>query len=210
MKKILYILFCITLISCNSKKEEIKEEVIVFSDNGTTIYESDIYEVINTFFEDNKYKNKKGHLSVSGFDSHFPYGFKARFQKDSVFSADDITFILQQIECDDISTFDLKQKYISGYKIISREKIYNFNKDVILAAKDFWEEFYKVLGVKELNYIHLPLFSIDKKTAFIYFGSMNVNDPFGGKRKMDIYKKENNKWIWYSNGWIWANYEPSP
>ncbi|MDX9789803.1 MAG: hypothetical protein RBT61_03145 [Candidatus Kapabacteria bacterium] len=51
MQKLLYILFYITLISCNSKKEEIKEEVIVFSDNGTSIYESDIYEVINVFYE---------------------------------------------------------------------------------------------------------------------------------------------------------------
>jgi len=62
MKIFLYILFCIALVSCNLKEEE----VIVSSDNGTTIYESDIYEVINAFFEDEKETNILNGINYEG------------------------------------------------------------------------------------------------------------------------------------------------
>jgi|SRR5690606_13318840 len=189
MKKLLYILFCITLISCNSKTEEIKEEVVVFSSDGTTIYENDVYEVINAFLsnfdehQENPKKLAKGDfLLLFPFVEEQPYEYDIQelneilSRSDSLFSEKDKKFITKQMKN---SNFDLKQGFISNYKVLS--------KDFINTITGFSDE------VNKFHTISIPLFNLKKDIAMISFGTYTgYNDASGMKI---IYKKENGKWV---------------
>src|SRR5690606_18798713 len=164
MKKLLYILFCITLISCNSKKVEVKEEAIVFSDNGTTIYESDVYEVINVFFEDEKTSNIldgidfKGEL-LSVYPSSY-YVHTEELKEVEIVAQEDQEFISKQINLD---KYDIKQELFSDFKIIPRVEIENMWNSYNM--EEFSKEFKSKYQKSELYYITIPLFSKDKNTA---------------------------------------------
>ena len=213
MQKLLYILFCITLISCNSKTEEIKEEeVAVFSDNGTTIYESDIYEVINAFFENKKetdslegYNSKEKLLTISLIEDYAPLDFKYIFSvfegNDSLFKEDDKDFIIRQTK--ELNKLDLNKNYISNYKIIPKDTMDVFYKYLETENKRFWDEFPKKFQGDEINSISLPIFNSRKDIAIITIG--RSYGPLSGSGFMIIYKKENGKWIQQDGGLMWIS-----
>lgn len=184
MKKLLYILFYITLISCNSKTEEIKEEeVIVFSDNETTIYESDIYEVINALFEDekeNNFSSKEKFLTIYP-NSNFIH--PNDFIEFEIISQEDKDFIFKQVN--DLKDHDLKQDWFSDFTIIPM----NEKED----TQSKTDEFY---------YLTIPLFSKDKKTSIVVCGNISRLNGYG---KILIYHKNDNQWIRSEKFKVWVN-----
>lgn len=199
MKIFLYILFCIALVSCNLKEEE----VIVSSDNGTTIYESDIYEVINAFFEDEKETNILDGIDYEGellsVSSNRNYIHHEDLGEFGIITKEDRDFILHQINS--LDRYDLKQEYISKFKLVPIDTMNVFMDYVIRQEKRNWEEifikFQNQFKKDDFYTITIPLFSLDKKTAIINFGR-----GFGGGVSQ-VYIKENGKWIRINKGYRW-------
>lgn len=196
MQKLLYILFYITLISCNSKKEEIKEEVIVFSDNGTTIYESDIYEVINVFYEVylsriSKKEYLKDNAAVYLLFNSQPDDFELVDNKllekivgDSLIEEKDIEFIHRQIKNSKEITLDKSR--ISDFKLTDKETL-----SKLLFSEENQTKNERDIFDYDIASIYLPLFTINKNKVLVYGYSF----IFGGSC-ISIYEKENEKWIW--------------
>src|SRR5690606_40428218 len=134
MKKLLYILFYITLISCNSKTEEIKEEVVVFSSDGTIIYESDVYEVINALFTDNEKTNILDGIDYSGeLLSVYPnsdYIHTEELGMLDIVMEEDKDFIFKQVTRSEEHTSELQSREIS-YAVfcLKKKKILIKNSD---------------------------------------------------------------------------------
>jgi hypothetical protein len=217
MKKLLYILFYITLISCNSKTEEIKEEVVVFSSDGTIIYESDVYEVINALFTDNEKTNILDGIDYSGeLLSVYPnsdYIHTEELGMLDIVMEEDKDFIFKQVTF--LNKYDLKQEVFFDFKIIPRVEIENlrgswekeFMDDLQNGITYNWEEFSNKFKKKyqktDFYYITIPLFSKDKNTAIIVFGYQFI--PHGGNGELYVYKKENNKWVRTKKGFSWLS-----
>ncbi|MFA7446096.1 MAG: hypothetical protein WCY89_09130 [Flavobacteriaceae bacterium] len=208
MKKLLYILFCTALISCNSKTEEIKEEeIVVFLESGTTIYESDIYEVINTFFEDEKETNILDGIDYEGkLLTVYPnsdYIHSEDLGEFGIITEEDRNFIFRQVG--DLRKYDLKQEHISRFRLIPIDTMKVFMDYVMKQEKrnleEISEKFQNQFQTNEFYIITIPLFSLDKKTAIITFGYQFV--PNGGNGNLYVYKKENDKWIRTDKGFMW-------
>lgn len=199
MQKLLYILFCITLISCNSKKEEIEEEVIeIKKEIDLGISEEEIYAVINTHLEREKthYKTHNKELNTNFISFSFLidndflnyYGVPNLIENDSLFTDEDREFIKLQIK--KTETFDLNQKYFSDFTVIPKDTILN------LLSKSQNKNYGKIILDKYeiMNWITLPLFSKNKGLAIINYeylcGSLCAES------RTSVYKKENGKWIW--------------
>src|SRR5690606_23097642 len=129
--------FCITLISCNSKTEEIKEEVVVFSSNGTTIYESDIYEVINGIYkgyiaemkEYNKdeafylvYFSKFAEFENMGLNENGIKNYLKNLADQNLIEEKDIEFIYQQVQSS--KEIKLEQNRIKDFELICADTLY--------------------------------------------------------------------------------------
>lgn len=199
MEKLLYILFCIILISCNSKTEEIKEEEVieVQKEIDLGISDEEIYSVINTHLEREikHYKtiNKELNTNFLSFsfliDNDFNYyGIPSLIEKDSLFTDEDREFIKLQVQ--KAETFDLNQKYFSDFTIVPKDTIDNLLKNS--KGKPYGQtiiEKYKII-----NWITLPLFSKGKDLAIINYeylcGSLCAES------RTSVYKKENGEWIW--------------
>jgi hypothetical protein len=212
MKKLLYILFCITLVSCNSKTEEIKEgEVIVFSDNGTTIYENDIYEVINGVYEGylSEIKRHKKDETLylvyllrfvdfedTGLNENGIKNYLKNLAEQDLIEEKDIEFIHQQVQ--NSKEFELDQNRIKDFELIRKDTLYQLQ----LSSKtrnDFGCEIINRYGYSEILTISLPLFTIDKNTIIVSTGLYTL----GGRTT--IYKKENGKWIWVKDISMWIS-----
>ncbi len=211
MKKLLYILFCITLISCNSKTEEIKEEVVVFSSNGTTIYESDIYEVINGIYkgyiaemkEYNKdeafylvYFSKFAEFENMGLNENGIKNYLKNLADQNLIEEKDIEFIYQQVQSS--KEIKLEQNRIKDFELICADTLYQLR----LSSKTNNDFGYKIIdryGFSEISYISLPLFTLDKNTVIINLGLYAM----GGR--VSIYKRENSKWIWAKDISMWIS-----
>src|SRR5690606_23899639 len=211
MKKLLYILFCITLISCNSKTEEIKEEGVVFSSNGTTIYESDIYEVINGIYkgyidemkEYNKdeafylvYFSKYAEFENMGLNENGIKNYLNNLADQNLIEEKDIEFIYQQVQSS--KEIKLEQNRIKDFELICADTLYQLR----LSSKTNNDFGYKIIdryGFSEISYISLPLFTLDKNTVIINLGLYAM----GGR--VSIYKRENSKWIWAKDISMWIS-----
>jgi len=192
MKKLLYILFCVALISCNSKTEE----VIVFSEKGTTIYKSDIYEVINVFFEEYSSKiSQKEYLKDNAavyllFNSQ-PDDFEfidnnllEKIVEQSLIEEKDKEFIYQQIK--NPKEIILDKSKIYGFKLTDKETLQK-----LLFSEENQTNYQRDILDYDIASIYLPLFTLNKNKVLVYSYSF----VFGGNC-VSIYEKENEKWVW--------------
>jgi hypothetical protein len=107
-------------------------------------------------------------------------------KSDTIFSKEDLNFIARQIKARE--KFKLDQKFITQKRILSTDTIKKMiEKKMNIKNYNFYEAFEKRFGDGWYYTIGLPVFSLDKKTAFIKL------DGFGSGSSM-IYKKINNKW----------------
>ncbi len=203
MQKLLYILFCITLISCNSKTQEVKkEEVVVFQKEiDLGISDEEIYSVINTHLEREIKTYKEfslqgiNYISFSIFikngedENDYDYfGIPSFIEKDSLFTNEDLEFVKIQIKQTEV--FDLNQKYISDFKVVHKDTFSNLleNANRVSYGKIIREKY------GNMSWISLPLFSKNKELAIVNY-DYNCGSLCGHSRT-SMYKKQNGKWIW--------------
>ncbi|RZL41996.1 MAG: hypothetical protein EOP00_24000 [Pedobacter sp.] len=198
--KILRVLLIILILSGCEKHESKK-----FA-NKKEVTDSDIYEIVNLVVKDadNGLKKEgikrelyKYLLDRDYYGEVFNRADSTVFTKsDTVFSKEDLKFIAQQIK--KRKKFKFKQEYIREKVIISADTIQRMlEKKLTISNYDFYKAFEIRFGNTWYYTIGLPVFSLDKKTAFIKL------DGFGSGHSM-IYKKINGKWKLHCiiSGWI--------
>lgn len=190
MKKIIYIILAIFLISCKQKPKELKQEL-----KKVLISEKLTYEVINYIIESTP--KEEGFISNYLVYDNFPMSdeeiksndFMGISKMDTLFSKIDVKYILEQNK--NRMNFSLKQSLIKNKTIIPNKKLVEFYIEKN-GVKNFWENYRKIYGDQGFYSISQPLFSIDKKTVIISKG-FHCGSLCGWGSTI-ILKKNNGKW----------------
>lgn len=168
----------------------------MFSDNGTTIYESDIYEVINAFYEVyssriSKKEYLKDNAAVYLLINSQPDDFELvdnklleKIAEQSLIEEKDKEFIYQQIK--NSKEIFLDKSKISDFKLTDKKTL-----SKLLFSEENQTKNERNIFDYDIASIYLPLFSTNKNKVLVYGYSFVF-----GSNCISIYEKENEKWIW--------------
>lgn len=168
------------LIGCNSKSE---------TKETSSVSEKDIYEIVNDVCQNlDKTTKEEGQTYFYLLDNdsiYFGETRKTRISLNNYFSKEDIQFIIKQIQLND--SFKFKNEFLNSKQVLHSKIISQLIVESKKSKNNFHELYKKKFGKKLFCSISVPLFSLDKKTAFV-----EINKMHGGFSL--LFKKVNGKW----------------
>ncbi|RZJ99754.1 MAG: hypothetical protein EOO46_22035 [Flavobacterium sp.] len=196
MKQLLCIITFVVFVSCVDKNEKITP-ISKISDGQ--ISDSEIYEVINFMVDslNSECPNKTKYLIES--QTLEPRLLKRILDQvnelDSIFSKKDVDFIRKQAKS--FFEFKLKQEFVKQKIVIPKDSL-----EVLITDKYnsqiYRDNLEKKYGTYRFIGIAMPLFSLDKSIVIV----ARDCDIGGG---VDIYRKENGKWVLIRNLIAWIS-----
>lgn len=190
MKKIVFVIISLILISC--KQESIKQHQELKKD---LVNEKLSYEVINHILE----SIPKDERSVSNFLAYDNEQISEQEIKsndylgiskmDTLFSKLDVKYIIEQNN--ERRNFSLNQNFIKSKTIIPNKKLKEFSEQTP-NGNNFWGNYSKVYGKTGYYVVSKPLFSLNKEIVIISIGH-RCGELCGGGSTI-ILKKINGKW----------------
>ena len=195
------LIFIVISLFTNCTKHEQRNETI------NKVTDAEIYEIVNAILEDESKSLKKDGINYDLYKYLLDQDFSSEiFSKhdslafiktDTVFSKGDLEFINMQIN--ERKKFKFQQEFIKSKVLISSDTIIQLIDQAYNdRSNDFYDLFITKFGNHRYYTIGVPLFSLDKKTAFIKI------DSYPGSGHTMIYKKINGKWKFYCFGVAWT------
>jgi len=181
MKKILYLILAISLISC-------KEEKLI---NKNLAPDKEIYSIINFILKNElREKDSKNIYLSEEFPLAIPnnnyFGIEGLSE---IFSEKDIEFM--KLQLNKRYDFRINKNLIKNRIVISFDSLNELYKENEKSDK-FWERFEKKYKAQKFDAISLPIFSVDFKTVMISYGKHCGS--LCGSGKTAIYRKINGHW----------------
>ena len=192
MKNISCFLFLIFLFSCREKDEnlDLKYEVLNQLIKEDSQKKSDLIYLYKTSSATNF---NILNLDKEKIDEFTIIPNVLELKSDSIFSSQDIEYLISQTVPYDSKVFDLdKEKIIGKYDIIKESDLFEL-KSNYNGAKDYWIKFNDKFGKKCLRNYSEPIFNLRKDVCIVKISESC--GPLWGGGYTGIFKKLNGIWV---------------